>query len=71
MNIDKVRKLRVEHKKTQLELAQILGLKTASAYNKKEKGNVPFTLEDVRKLSDFYGVDVEEFIVSTNQTVKQ
>lgn len=66
MNIEKVRQLRMDHKKTQLEIAQILGLKTASAYNKKEKGNVPFTLEDVRKLSDYYGVDIDEFIVSRN-----
>lgn len=68
MDTEKLKKLRVEHKKTQLEIAHLIGLKTASAYNKKENGKVPLTLEEAKILADFYEVGIESFL---NVSVKQ
>lgn len=45
---------------TQTEMAKTMGLSLTS-YNKKENGKVPFTLEEVKFLSDFYNVPVENF----------
>lgn len=46
--------MRKEKGETQIEVAKLLGLKTASAYNKKENGKVPITLEEAKILSAHY-----------------
>ncbi len=55
MNNGILKTLRVERGKTQIEIARLLGLKTASAYSKKESGKVPLSLEEVKILSEYYG----------------
>lgn len=53
--------LRIEKGETQIEVAQLLGLKTASAYSKKENGTVPLSLEEAKILAEHYGKTVDFF----------
>ena len=52
MNNNILKTLRTESGETQIEIAKLLGLKTASAYSKKESGKVPVSLEEVKILAD-------------------
>ena len=61
MNTRMLKNLRKEHGETQIEMAKLLGLKTASAYNKKENGNVPFSLKEAKILSDHYNQPIDSF----------
>lgn len=54
--------MRKEKGRTLQEMAGILGLKTASAYFKKESGNVPLSLEEAVILAEFFDKSVEEII---------
>lgn len=58
---NELRELRKEKGETQIELAQLLGLKTASAYCKKENGSVPFSLEEVKILSYHFNKPISFF----------
>lgn len=40
-------------------LSKLLGLQTISAYHKKENGKVPFTLEEAKKISDFFNKKID------------
>ncbi len=56
-----LKKLRTERGETQYEVAKMLGLKTASAYNKKENGKVPISLEEAKILSTHYQQPLDFF----------
>lgn len=56
-----LKNLRKEHGETQIEVARLLGLKTASAYNKKENGKVPISLEEAKILSAHYEQPIDIF----------
>jgi transcriptional regulator with XRE-family HTH domain len=56
-----LKNLRAEKGETQLQLAQLLGLKTASAYSKKETGRVPLTVKEVKILSVHYEKPISFF----------
>lgn len=58
---NELKKLRKERGETQVQLAQLLGLKTASAYCKKENGSVPLSLEEVKILAKHYNKPVSFF----------
>lgn len=58
---NKIKDLRIERGETQIQLAQLLGLKTASAYSKKENGKIPFSLEEAKILSSHYGKPIDFF----------
>lgn len=60
MNIDFIRSLRSYKRLTQSEMAKILNLSIVS-YNKKENGKVPFTLEEIKILSEYFKVPIESF----------
>lgn len=62
MNNNILKTLRTERGETQIEIARLLGLKTASAYSKKENGKVPVSLEEVKILASHYGKSAEYFI---------
>lgn len=49
-----LKKLREQSGETQLELANLLGLKTASAYNKKENGKVTISIDEAKILAEHY-----------------
>ena len=53
--------LRKEKGETQAQIANMLGLKTASAYCKKENGSVPFSLEEAKILSEHYEKPISFF----------
>ena len=61
MNNNILKTLRTESGETQIEIAKLLGLKTASAYSKKESGKVPVCLEEVKILAEHYGKPIEFF----------
>jgi len=46
----------------QEDMARWMGLKTASAYCKKEKGDVPFSLEEMMVISDYFGVTMDDLL---------
>ena len=58
-NLSNVKRLRLQKKRTQAELANVLGI-TLSAYGKKENAHLRFSLNEAKKLSDFYGVSIED-----------
>lgn len=61
MNNNRLKDLRKEKRETQIELARLLGLKTASAYNKKENGKVPISLEEAKILADHFNQPIDSF----------
>ena len=52
--------LREKHDIKQEDMAQLIGLKTISGYCKKEKGNVPFSLEEIMTIADFFGLTLDQ-----------
>lgn len=67
---EKLRKVRQEKNIKAKEIAEKLGLKTEGAYYKKETGNVPFTLEEGKIISDLLNMPIEE-IFFTNELSPQ
>ncbi len=61
VNVNRLKELRKERGETQIELAQLLGLKTASAYNKKENGRVPISLKEAQILSEHFKQPIDTF----------
>ena len=53
--------LRKEKGETQIEVAKLLGLKTASAYSKKENGKVPISLKEAKILAAHYNKPLDSF----------
>lgn len=56
----KLRQIREEKGFTCEAMAAFLGLQTKSAYSKKERGRVPFTLQEAKKISEIFGMGIEE-----------
>lgn len=54
-----LKELREGHKKEQKELAEYLGI-SAPNYSKKEAGQVRFSLLEAKKLSEFFGLSIDE-----------
>lgn len=65
MENNKLKNLRIANGETQVEVANLLGLKTASAYNKKENGKVPFSLTEAKILSVHYNKPIDFFCSQT------
>ena len=63
MSDSRLRELRKESGETQVELAKLLGLKTASAYSKKENGKVPLSLEEAKILSKHFQQPIDSICV--------
>lgn len=63
---ENLRKIRQEKNVKAKEIAEKIGLKTEGAYYKKETGNVPFTLEEGKIISDMLKMPIEE-IFFTNE----
>lgn len=58
--LTRLRKLRKDNNITSSEMAKLLGLKTQSAYYKKELGYVPVSLKEAKIIADFFGMSIEE-----------
>lgn len=52
--------LREKNSIKQEDMAKLIGLKTISGYCKKEKGNVPFSLEEIMTIADFFGLTLDQ-----------
>lgn len=61
MQVNNLKELRKKNGETQIEIARLLGLKTASAYNKKENGKVPISLEEAVILAKHYNKSIDSF----------
>lgn len=55
-----LRKLRKKSNIKAIDIAKKIGLKTESAYYKKEAGTVPFTLVEGKIIADIFGLSIEE-----------
>jgi transcriptional regulator with XRE-family HTH domain len=58
---NELKNLRMERGETQEQIAKLLGLKTASAYCKKEKGDVSLSIEEVKILAIHYDKPISFF----------
>ena len=63
---ERLRKIRKEKNISALEIARRIGLKTEGAYYKKETGDVPFTLNEGKIISDLLEMPIED-IFFTNE----
>lgn len=41
-------------------LAKLLNLKTEAAYYKKESGIIKFSVEEARRIADYFGMSIED-----------
>ena len=57
---EKLRNIRKNQGVTCGQLAELLGFKGRGAYHKKEKGDVPFTLEEAKIIADFFQKDISD-----------
>lgn len=60
VNIEYIKKLRLINEISQQKLAEKLGISIQS-YNAKENGKVPFTADDLIKLSKVFNTPIENF----------
>ncbi len=67
---NRMRELRLEHHETQRDLAELLGLKSAVLYCKREIGYHPVTLEEAFKLSLHWGLTIEEIFFADEVSLK-
>lgn len=56
-----LKELRKRYNLTQRDMADILGLKTVSAYSKKENGKSPISLKEAKILSEKLNEPMESF----------
>lgn len=57
---ERLKEIRIKSGETCATMAIVLGLKTRGAYHKKENGDVPFSLEDARKISLYFNKPIED-----------
>ncbi len=55
--------LRKDKKKTQLEMAKILGYESSKAYYELESGKTALKVEHLEKVSNFFGIDPSYFFI--------
>jgi DNA-binding XRE family transcriptional regulator len=60
---DALRKLRKQEDVSAKELAELLELKTKASYYKKENGTVKFSIEEARKIANYFGRNMEEIFL--------
>ncbi len=56
---NRLQEFRLAHKETQRDIADLLGLKTAAAYCKKEIGETPVSLNQAYLLAVHWGTTIE------------
>ncbi|GHU73923.1 hypothetical protein FACS1894188_00700 [Clostridia bacterium] len=60
INYHKVRQIRQKNNITVAEMANLLNLKSVYAYYKKEQGVRRFSLEEARKISELFEMDIDD-----------
>lgn len=61
---NRLQEFRVAHKETQQQMAEVMGLKTASVYCKKELGYIPVSLEEAHAAATHWGTTIEEIFLA-------
>ncbi|MDR3090639.1 MAG: helix-turn-helix domain-containing protein [Clostridiales bacterium] len=59
-NGNSVKSIRRERNVNVSEMANLLNLKTIQSYYKKESGKRKFSLDEAKKIADFFGMDIED-----------
>lgn len=59
-----LRDLRKETGERQIDIANLLGLKTSATYCKKENGQVPVSLKDAQILAEHFKIPLGEFVTN-------
>ena len=54
--------LRTSHRMTQEDMANLLGLRSHSGITKVEKGESQLSVENLEKISDFFGVTMDQLV---------
>lgn len=67
---EKLRKIRKEKNIKVKEITKKLGLETEGAYYKKETGNVSFTLEEGKKISEILELPIEDIFFTNELSCK-
>ncbi len=57
---EKLKEIRNKNNVTCEYLSTLLGLKTRGAYQKKESGSVPFTLNEAKIIADYFGKNIND-----------
>ena len=57
--MSKIRRLREKRHLTQAEMADYLGMSLAN-YGKKENNQIRFSINEAKRLSDFFGLSIEQ-----------
>ena len=55
-----LKEMRIKKDISALEMAKLIGLKTASAYYKKENGTINFSISEANIIADFFNMTVDE-----------
>lgn len=56
---NRLQEFRAAHKETQQQMANVMGLKSASVYCKKELGYIPVSLEEAYAAAVHWGTTIE------------
>ncbi|MFA9465328.1 MAG: helix-turn-helix transcriptional regulator [Velocimicrobium sp.] len=56
-----LKELRKKHNLTQRNMSDALGLKTVSAYSKKENGKSPLSLKEAKIISEYINEPIDSF----------
>lgn len=69
INLEIIRLIRIGKKVKQKDLAKFLGYNSAGAYHHLEKGKREISAENLKKIADYLGVDMEIFFAKqVNET---
>lgn len=61
VNLEKIKQLRKDHKLSQGDMADLLGLNSLYPYHRKESGAQSFTAEEIHSIAVFFQKPVEYF----------
>lgn len=60
--VDNIRYLRISHRITQEQMAELLGLKNKSSLSLIESGKSGISVENLEKIADFFGVTLDQLV---------
>ena len=63
--MSKIRRLREDNNLTQAQMANYLGMSLAN-YGKKENNQIRFSINEAKRLSDFFGLSIEQIFFDDN-----
>ena len=59
---EELKKLRIDFKYNQSDVAKLLGFKSTSSYSRKENGEIEFSIGDIKKLKEIFSLSSEEIV---------